>query len=84
MQLMHARLLDTYTAEPRVFPYFLYQSGMQYVRKTRKLWWHSLTLISRHFCDRCGNFIIKSQVKNDINAALNAHYSKCALFDVPE
>jgi hypothetical protein len=54
---------------------------MQYVRETRKLWRYSLTLILRHFCDRCGDLIIKSQVKKDIDTALAVHYRKCALFD---
>jgi hypothetical protein len=54
---------------------------MQYVRETNQSWKDSLNPMSSHFCDRCGAMIIKSQVKKQIDEAMQQHYGGCALFD---
>lgn len=50
-------------------------------KQLRSIRLHLLTLIRSHFCYVCGELIVKSALRSEIQAAVSQHYRSCRLFD---
>ena len=52
-------------------------------KRLHPIWmqYFSPTSINSHFCYVCGELIVKSALRADIQAAVSKHYRACRLFD---